>query len=70
VHGVRTWSLTAGCNSAGIPSCNQVRAAARNALDLLRNNVWLLFEKGAAELLRAIRGLRENDYIDCCATGP
>ncbi len=47
IHGIERWQNDCGCNSGGNPSWHQRwRAPLRQALDWLRNELILLYEKG------------------------
>jgi alpha-amylase/alpha-mannosidase (GH57 family) len=63
VHGVERWRSDCGCN-AGHAGWNQKwRGPLRAALDFLRDEAALLFERHAGELLRDPWAAR-NDYIN------
>ncbi|MBU3759546.1 MAG: DUF3536 domain-containing protein [Candidatus Omnitrophica bacterium] len=63
-HGVRRWSDHCGCRGGGPADWNQHwRRPLREALDWLRDELALLFEVHAAEILRDPWTARE-DYID------
>lgn len=64
VHGVERWWRDCGCNSGGYPHWNQAwRTPLRNALDWLRDNLAVKFEKAAGRLLKDPWAAR-NDYIN------
>jgi len=63
IHGVERWRANCGCN-AGHPGWSQEwRGPLRIALDFLRDEAALLFERHAGELLRDPWAAR-NDYIN------
>ncbi len=63
VHGVERWRSDCGCNTGGQPGWNQAwRSPLREALDWLRDELLLLFEKETAPLVKDIWDAR-NDYI-------
>lgn len=63
VHGVERWRADCGCNTGGQPGWNQSwRAPLRNALDWLRDELLVLFEKEVSPLVCDIWDAR-NDYI-------
>ena len=62
-HGVGRWSTDCGCNSGGHGGWNQAwRAPLRQALDWLRDEVALCYERVAARYFKDPWGVR-NDYI-------
>ncbi len=64
VHGVERWRSNCGCNSGGNGGWNQLwRAPLRDALDWLRDELILIFDKEAGQLLKDPWEAR-NDYID------
>jgi alpha-amylase/alpha-mannosidase (GH57 family) len=63
VHGVGRWCGDCGCNSGGHDGWDQAwRAPLREALDWLRDELSLLFERQGGRLLRSPWKTR-NDYI-------
>ncbi|HEV7241275.1 MAG TPA: DUF3536 domain-containing protein [Thermoanaerobaculia bacterium] len=63
-HGVERWRGDCGCNTGGGPGWNQQwRAPLRSALDWLRDEVNVLFEREGARVFRDPWAARE-DYID------
>jgi alpha-amylase/alpha-mannosidase (GH57 family) len=63
-HGVERWRSDCGCSTGGDPGWNQQwRAPLRAALDWLRDEVAVLFEKRGADVLRDPWAARD-DYID------
>jgi alpha-amylase/alpha-mannosidase (GH57 family) len=63
VHGVGRWMVDCGCNSGGRPGWNQGwRAPLRESLDWLRDELAVLYENKAKELLKDPWRAR-NDYI-------
>ena len=63
IHGVGRWSLNCGCNSGGRPAWNQEwRAALRQALDWLRDEIATRYEATAAGYLKDPWAARD-DYI-------
>lgn len=64
VHGVERWRNDCGCNSGGKPSWNQKwRKPLRETLDWLRDNLWEIFNREGAAILRDPVAAR-NDYIN------
>lgn len=64
VHGVERWRNDCGCNSGGKPNWNQKwRKPLREALDWLRDELALLYEREASDFLRDPWAARE-DYIN------
>ncbi len=63
-HGVERWRSDCGCNTGSNPGWNQQwRAPLRDALDWLRDQACIVFEREGARLLRDPWAARE-DYID------
>lgn len=63
VHGVERWRSNCGCNSGGHPGWTQAwREPLRNALNWLRDELTLIYEKQAGPLLKDVWEAR-NDYI-------
>lgn len=64
VHGVERWRNDCGCNSGGKPNWNQRwRKPLREALDWLRDELAVVFEKEALKVLKDPWQARE-DYIN------
>ena len=63
-HGIERWRSDCGCNSGGYPGWNQSwRAPLREALDWLRDNLFVIYEKNAGKYLKDPWQAR-NDYIE------
>jgi alpha-amylase/alpha-mannosidase (GH57 family) len=63
-HGVGRWKEDCGCSTGGMPGWNQAwRKPLREALNLLRDELDLLFEKEAGKVFRNPWEAREG-YID------
>ena len=63
-HGVERWNSDCGCQTGGQPNWNQKwRRPLREALDYLRDELVVVFEKYGSELLQDVWKTR-NDYID------
>lgn len=63
-HGVERWNSDCGCQTGGQPHWNQKwRKPLRQALDYLRDELIVVFEKYGSELLTDVWKAR-NDYID------
>ncbi|HUR79649.1 MAG TPA: DUF3536 domain-containing protein [Thermoanaerobaculia bacterium] len=63
-HGVERWRSDCGCNTGSNPGWNQQwRTPLRDALDWLRDEACIVFEREGARLLRDPWAARE-DYID------
>jgi alpha-amylase/alpha-mannosidase (GH57 family) len=63
VHGVERWRADCGCNSGGNPGWNQKwRGPLRDALDWLRDEANIIFEREGEKLLRDPWDAR-NEYI-------
>ncbi|MEO5602269.1 MAG: DUF3536 domain-containing protein [Cyclobacteriaceae bacterium] len=63
VHGVERWRADCGCNSGGKPSWNQRwRKPLREALDWLRDELEVIFERQTAPLLKDAWAARD-EYI-------
>ncbi len=64
IHGIERWRTSCGCCSGGRPSWNQEwRLPLRDALDWLRDELALYYERAAGELLKDPWAARD-DYID------
>lgn len=64
VHGVERWRNDCGCNTGGKPSWNQRwRKPLREALDWLRDELAVIFEKEASKIFRDPWEAR-NDYVN------
>jgi alpha-amylase/alpha-mannosidase (GH57 family) len=64
VHGIERWRGNCGCNSGGRPDWNQEwRAPLREALDGLRDDLSVLFEKTGSALLKDPWAARD-EYIE------
>jgi len=63
-HGVERWNSDCGCQTGGQPNWNQKwRRPLREALDYLRDELVVVFEKYGAEYFNDVWKTR-NDYID------
>ena len=63
-HGVGRWKEDCGCSTGGRPGWNQKwRKPLREALDLLRDDLAILFEKEGEKIFKDVWGAR-NGYID------
>jgi len=63
-HGVERWNSDCGCQTGGQPNWNQKwRRPLRAALDYLRDELIVVFEKYGSELLQDVWKAR-NDYIN------
>jgi alpha-amylase/alpha-mannosidase (GH57 family) len=63
VHGVERWRNNCGCNSGGKPGWHQAwRAPLRQALDWLRDNLVIVYEKSLAKYIKEPWKAR-NEYI-------
>ena len=63
-HGVGRWKEDCGCSTGGHPSWNQKwRKPLREALDYLRDELVVIFEKEASKYMQNPWGAR-NNYID------
>ncbi|MFN4245387.1 MAG: DUF3536 domain-containing protein, partial [Brevinematia bacterium] len=64
VHGVDRWYRDCGCNTGAQPGWNQTwREPLRNALDYLRDEIYVLAEEHLSGLLNNVWKAR-NDYIE------
>lgn len=64
VHGVARWKEDCGCSTGGKVGWNQKwRRPLREALDLLRDEISLLFEKEGGKIFKDVREAR-NGYIE------
>ena len=62
-HGIERWKSDCGCNSGGYPEWNQSwRAPLREALDRLRDDLFVIYEENAKKYLKDPWEAR-NDYV-------
>lgn len=64
-HGIERWRHDCGCHTGGEPGWTQRwRSPLREAIDWLRNELAVVYETRASELLRDAWGARDR-YVEC-----